>query len=178
MLYNNYNGDDYNINYLNFDRQYDKSRKRKYPKYTKSKRIYISPNFKHESIKLMKKLLQQKLNAPKKVAKMQAISKIGNKVSIPVIKKINSDKKYIIKLYFTDWCPHCSQFKPIWNKLKSRFSNNFEFIDVDCTNNSPNLPYVEGYPTISLFNMNNQHLNNYEDDRNYESIETYLNLLN
>lgn len=174
ILYNNYNEDD-NINFLNFNEKY---RKRKYPKYTKSKKIYVSPkllqNYKHNSIKLMKKLLQQKLNAPKKVINKSNLLK----TQPPVIQKINSGKKYIIKLYFTNWCHFCEQFKPIWNKLKSKFSNNFEFMDVNCTNNSPNLPYVEGYPTISIFNINNDHLYNYEEDRTYQSMESYLNLLN
>lgn len=176
ILYNNYNEDD-NINFLNFSRTYGKSRKRKYPKYTKLKRIYVSPrvspNFNRDSIKLMKTLLQKKLNAPKRV-----VNKSNQNLFPPVIKKFNSNKKYIIKLYFTDWCPHCETFKPVWNKLKSKFSNKFNFVDVNCTTNNPNLPYIEGYPTISLFNINNEYLNNYEEDRSYESMETYLDMLN
>ena len=182
ILYNNYYTDD-NINFINNDEKY---RKRKYPKYTKSKIIYLSPkvsqNIRNNSIKLMKQLLEQKLNAPKKITnKPVSTNKLipvgSSNTSNTKEVKNNPAKKYIIKLYYTDWCPHCDQFKPVWYKLKSRYSDLYEFVDVNCTTNSPNLPFVDGYPTISIFNMNGEYMNNYEEDRSYESMETYLNLL-
>ena len=121
-------------------------------KHSRPKKIYISPNitYNDKSIKLM-----------------------TNKL----INKLDKYNKYNIKLYYADWCPHCIDFKPIWNKLKSNY-NNINFIDVDCTNKQPNLSFINGFPTIALFDSNNKHIENYENDRTFKLLKQYLDKLN
>ena len=67
-----------------------------------------------------------------------------------------------IILFYVDWCPHCKTAKPIWEQVKSEYSNktvngyNVTFTEVNCTNESPDVEAVidkykiEGYPTIKL----------------------------
>lgn len=104
----------------------------------------------------------------------KSIEKMTNKL----IKKLDTPKsKYIIKLYYADWCHHCVEFKPIWNKLKNNYKN-INFIDINCTDKQPNLIFINGYPTIALFDSNNKHIENYENDRTYELFKNYLDKLN
>jgi len=126
-------------------------------RHNKIKQIHRSPKNKspHISIKSLKNKLQ------KKISKTTTISKTTKP-------KIN------IKLYFADWCPHCVDFKPIWNKLKLTHGNLYNFEDIDCTNYNPNLPFVTGLPTISVFDSNNNHIENYELDRTFNAVESYL----
>ncbi len=114
----------------------------------KTKSIYISPKAKSIEINSMKKKLKKKLN------------------------KIKIDNKYQIKLFYADWCPHCVEFKPIWFSLKKKY-NNIDFIEVDCTNANPDLDYVNGFPTIALFNLD-KHIENYENERTLNGFENYI----
>jgi thiol-disulfide isomerase/thioredoxin len=67
-----------------------------------------------------------------------------------------------IILFYVDWCPHCKTAKPIWEQIKSEYSNKtvngyqVTFTEVNCTNESPDVEAlvekykIEGYPTIKL----------------------------
>lgn len=119
--------------------------------YEKSKEIHISEKFK------------TKLNKKKLVKKLNKISEGFD----------NIEYKYILKLYYADWCPHCVDFKPIWESLKKKY-NTLQFISIDCTNFNPNLPYVNGFPTIAIFNKNNEYIKSYEEERSYIKFDNYL----
>jgi len=110
------------------------------------------------SIISMKKKLTKKLDKSKSMKKKSKKSNIQ------------------IKLFFAEWCGHCKTFKPIWNNIKLKYGNKITFIDVDCTNNSPNLPYVQGFPTIAIYD-NNNYIENYENNRTFKDFEEYINNL-
>ena len=100
-------------------------------------------------------------------------------ISSKIIKSgVNNNICKISFLFFSP--PENPSFKFLFKNsvFIFKFTNKFEFVDVNCTTNNPNLPYVEGYPTISLFNINNEYLNNYEENRSYEHMDTYLDMLN
>lgn len=130
-------------------------------KYNIKKKIYISPLKKTKSLK---KILDKKLENIKVSNK--------NNYSIPIIKKINI--KYYLKYYFATWCPHCNTFKPIWDNHKDKY-NNIEFIEIDCSNKDPNLPYIDGYPTIVLFDKDDNLIEIYNNKDNFEN---FLNKIN
>ena len=90
---------------------------------------------------------------------------------------LNKNKLMTIKLYYADWCDHCMTFKPVWDKLKRKYKDIINFVDVDCTNYNPDLPYVTGFPTIALY-KNDNHVSNYEDSRSYDDFENFINSLN
>ena len=75
----------------------------------------------------------------------------------------NSDgQKGKIILFFADWCGHCQQFKPIWEKLKRKMGKDVTFVQVNDENVFEiNIYGVQGYPTIiaenggKMFKFNN-----------------------
>lgn len=126
-------------------------------KYPISKKIYISPKIiNNEPTTKMTNKLTQKLN----------------KISEGFNNEIK--QKYIIKLFYANWCNHCMEFKPIWLNLKNKYSNYLHFIEVDCTNSNPNLSYVVGFPTIGLFDLNDKYIESYENDRSINLFESYI----
>jgi thiol-disulfide isomerase/thioredoxin len=132
-------------------------RKIKNKKYYKSKKIYVSPNIKKcKPIKKMKNKLTKKL---KKIS--EEFTNVNN-------------TKHIIKLYFAEWCPHCVDFLPIWTSIKNKYNDNIIFVEIDCTNNSPQLEYVQGFPSIVLFDSKDNYIENYEKERSIISFESYI----
>jgi thiol-disulfide isomerase/thioredoxin len=139
----------YIYNYYNNDN--DSLRKTINKKYDESKKIHTSEQF------------ENKINKNKLVKKLNKISEEFNKI----------EYKHTIKLFFADWCPHCVDFKPIWNSLKNKY-NTIKFIEIDCSENNPNLPYVQGFPTIAIFDKNNNYIESYEDERTFNMFEKYI----
>lgn len=128
----------------------------------------------NQKVKKIHKTPKRIYISPQSTINNKSIEKMTNKL----IKRLDTPKtNFTIKLYYADWCPHCVEFKPIWNKLKINYKNKINFIDVNCTDNQPNLPFISGYPTIALFKLD-KHIENYENDRTYESFKQYLDKLN
>ena len=83
------------------------------------------------------------------------------------------------KLYFffAEWCGHCKNFKPEWQKLKNMSNLGVQFEEVDCSDNR-NVPSlakehnVRGFPTLILVNGNNNVT--YEGNRDAESIAQFI----
>ena len=183
--HNNHNDNSYNSEYSNYyirpnSRETSNIiRKIKNKKYAESKKIHESPYNKSQSIASLTKQLKKKLTKTNYVDKNPELKVISESVSKPqIISKPKPKPKYILKLFYADWCPHCVDFKPIWNKIKNQHTN-IDFVNVDCTNNSPQVPYVKGFPTIALLDSNERFIETYENDRSYEDFNSYVeNLLN
>ncbi len=142
-------------------------------KHYQSKKIHVSssnPLESAKSIKLMTQKLTQKLN----MTNNKKISNLSQLKNVPI--NYSNPNKYIIKLYSADWCPHCVDFKPIWNQLKSKY-NHIKFVDVDCTNEQPNLSFVNGYPTIAIFDSSDVYIENYQNERSFDQFNSYLKAL-
>lgn len=87
----------------------------------------------------------------------------------------------VMVLFYTNWCPHCTKFKPTWEDLKSEMdnqkvgNNNVRIESVDCEAN-PDLGKkykVNGYPTIKLLKPNSKPLD-YEGGRGLSEIKQYI----
>lgn len=120
----------------------NKHSNRPYKKYNQRQKLYKSHEIdwlQNKKINLLKKKLKSKLD--------------------------NITNKCTIILYYHDNCGHCIDFKPLWNKIKHQYSNHINFIEENCTNKSPNLDYVTGYPTIiinsKVYDGNRYELENY-----------------
>jgi len=147
---------------INSSDDVDSIREKVNKKYTKSKKLYISPQniIKDTPIEHLTDKLTDKLNK-----KLQKISeKFDNKPTY----------KYKIKLFFAEWCPHCVDFKPSWYFLKNKYSNQIQFVEMDCTNTNPNLTYITGYPTIILSDINDNYIETYNKDRTVNDLESYI----
>lgn len=74
----------------------------------------------------------------------------------------NASKEAEILFFYADWCPHCKQAKPEWEKFKEQHNgsvvNNHKLIliDVNCTSELGESGQliktynVEGFPTIKM----------------------------
>jgi thiol-disulfide isomerase/thioredoxin len=162
-------------------------RKKQNRKHTESKQIYKSPKNNIISIKDQTKQLELKLKNNKTI-KSQYVKlsddKTLNKIKRPIVKQpivkqpiVKQQLKPTIRLFFAEWCGHCNDFKPIWFELKKQYENKINFEEIDCSHNNPELEYVEGFPTISIYDKNNKYLENYENDRSKNAFKQFLDYL-
>ena len=93
----------------------------------------------------------------------------------------SSGEKRLI-LFYADWCPHCTSFKPTWEEVKnSTGSNKMLAIDVgDKSSESSKLMEeynVNGFPTVILVENTDsgKKIEVYEGSRDKTSLETYVN---
>jgi thiol-disulfide isomerase/thioredoxin len=91
----------------------------------------------------------------------------------------------IVALYSADWCPHCQNYKPTWEQIKSKNSNamtkdgkKIRFVNVDCSNDadpSSQKYKVEGYPTVvAISNKKHKHVT--DRDTIQDIIESVSNM--
>jgi thioredoxin-like negative regulator of GroEL len=64
-----------------------------------------------------------------------------------------------IYLFKAEWCPHCRNFKPVWNELKTKLNGIYNLVEVDADKNKQDLDRwnrkytpVQGFPTIMFKN--------------------------
>ena len=93
-----------------------------------------------------------------------------NSINSDIENKISN--KPNITLYYADWCPHCLNIKPYWDKFYNKNKNIYNILSVNCSNNCPN-PNIIGYPTI-LFEYNKNISEIPIDINSYIDIENYI----
>jgi thiol-disulfide isomerase/thioredoxin len=91
----------------------------------------------------------------------------------------------VVALFYADWCPHCVNFKPIFDKAKEMMEKktcnanklkgkNLRFVKVDCEA-YPALAKqynVNGYPTVKLITKDT--VMDYEGGRDLNSMNQYF----
>lgn len=86
-----------------------------------------------------------------------------------------TDKTITVMLFKADWCGHCKNFNPEWQKFKNIHSNCKEY-DAD-KNHKENKEFnVNSYPTI-LVKVNDEKPIQYTGERTSDALETYVNSL-
>lgn len=83
----------------------------------------------------------------------ESVSKSTNNLSYN--NAIKSGKPVVLKFYI-DWCGACEEVEPIFNQVKSQYSDKAEFISIN-GNDDQELAskyYVKAYPTIFLIYPN------------------------
>jgi thiol-disulfide isomerase/thioredoxin len=60
--------------------------------------------------------------------------------------------KKTIYLFKAEWCPHCVNFKPTWNKLQEELGDKLNFVTYDSKENAKEISEykINGFPTIIL----------------------------
>lgn len=86
-----------------------------------------------------------------------------------------TDKTITVMLFKADWCGHCQNFIPEWQKFKKRHSNCKEY-DADKNHNENKEFGVNSYPTI-LVKVNDEKPIQYTGERTSDALETYVNSL-
>ena len=96
-----------------------------------------------------------------------------------------SGQKTVV-LFHADWCGHCKNFVPQWDKLTSSWENqesDVKIMKVECVKPNEKKEHseimekynIKGYPTILIFD-NGSHTE-YTGDRDIVSISNYLKTL-
>lgn len=91
------------------------------------------------------------------------------------------EKEAELYFFYTEWCPHCKQAKPIMKQLQDEYENKrinntriiFRNIDCDKDEKTADEFNVEGYPTIKL--LANGQVIEYDAKPNYDNLVEFLN---
>jgi len=88
------------------------------------------------------------------------------------------DEKTQIILFKADWCGHCKQFKPLWEKISKMYENKFNFITYDADSQKKYFEEykVDAFPTVLVKTNNN--ILPYEGDRSFEEFNNFLESIN
>ena len=91
---------------------------------------------------------------------------------------LNNSKKKVM-LFHANWCGHCEDFKPTWEKLTKYFhDNNIEYSDHEASDkNIMNKYSIKGFPTIKI-QTNNNIISDYTGTRDYDSIVKAVSVQN
>lgn len=99
----------------------------------------------------------------------------------PSLKPANGE--VIIALFYADWCPHCVEFKPIFDSVKNALEgtatdNNgliVRLVAVDCVVfPAISAKYgVDGFPTVKVFHDNDSSTE-YTGNRDAESLTNFI----
>lgn len=80
------------------------------------------------------------------------------------------------KLYYANWCGHCQNFKPVWNKIIDKYKNNskitIETIDCDANKEICDAKQIKGFPTIQLEKGNK--IIEYNGSRTESSVSEFI----
>lgn len=88
-----------------------------------------------------------------------------------------SSNKMSIMLFKAEWCGHCKNFMPIWNKLKDSYSKKFNFLTYDSEKDKDYMSEmgINGYPTIMI--KEGDTIEPYNGPREYDALVSILSNL-
>jgi thioredoxin-like negative regulator of GroEL len=88
--------------------------------------------------------------------------------------KGGSNKVDII-LFKADWCGHCNNFKPTWDKVAELYNKKFNFIIYDADKQRAKFEEykVDSFPTVLVKNGSN--IIPYDGERSIEDLSNFLN---
>jgi len=80
-----------------------------------------------------------------------------------------------INLFKAEWCPHCTSFRPIWDKLEKELAHKIKFVMYDSEKNAKEIKEykITGFPTIIL--MVNKKATEYVGPRDENSVRDFIN---
>ena len=85
-----------------------------------------------------------------------------------------------VSLYYADWCGHCKNIKPVWNKASKKVKGDVKMVKVNCGEENEEHQSIvdkykiEGFPTIKLLN-NGKVESDYTGGRDEKDLVNYVN---
>ena len=108
--------------------------------------------------------------------------KVGSDADAINLSKIINDGDWMV-LYYAEWCGHCKDMKPEWQKVVSNFNNkktnsnkiNIAEIESKHIDKLPNKPSIEGFPAIKMYNDGKEVANFENAQRIASKIQEFAN---
>ena len=80
--------------------------------------------------------------------------------------------------FYTEWCPHCEEVKPVWDEIREKYSNkyfNISFFSIDCDKDKDTADdfNVKEYPSYVLVVKGKKYIYDAQLDR--ETFSLFLN---
>ncbi len=89
----------------------------------------------------------------------------------------NSSRPVFLKLWAT-WCPHCKEFAPVWDELRTleEFYETVYVADIECESNRKSCKTYEGknYPQLYWIEPFNQSMTTYTGERSLEHFKLFI----
>ncbi len=82
-------------------------------------------------------------------------------------------------LIHAKWCPHCTRFIPVFNKLRNKLQGKFMALAIEDGELKKNLQVgkaldFQGYPTLKFFDQNGKIIGEYNGDRTEGDILSHV----
>ncbi|KDR83695.1 hypothetical protein GALMADRAFT_236030 [Galerina marginata CBS 339.88] len=90
------------------------------------------------------------------------------------------DKKDVFVEFYASWCGHCKRLKPIWESLGDKYSaikDRLIIAKMEAQDNDlpPSVPFrIAGFPTLKFKPAGSRDFIDYEGDRSFESLVSFL----
>ena len=99
----------------------------------------------------------------------------------------NTTEPIVVGLVYANWCPHCTEMKPKWNKMKTELQgdNHYNVIEIEADQPDKQERIAElekklngktidaaGYPTI--FKINNGEVEYYDGERSANEMKSWV----
>jgi thiol-disulfide isomerase/thioredoxin len=79
-----------------------------------------------------------------------------------------------VYLFKAEWCGHCQNFKPTWEKIKESLKNKYNFITMDADEHKDEIKNwnIQGFPTI--IKKTGSDAREYVGPRDIESVTKFI----
>jgi protein disulfide-isomerase A1 len=90
------------------------------------------------------------------------------------------DSKDVFIEFYASWCGHCKRLKPIWDSIGDKYSaikDRIVIAKMEAQDNDlpPSIPFrISGFPTLKFKRAGSRDFIDYEGDRSYESLISFI----
>lgn len=143
--------------------------------YSPDKKDHIEYNGRDRSVEAITNFIKSNLN------QFQPSTLTSDNIILKLKSAMNNHNNFILLVHWNR-CPYCIKFMPLWNELKEKYNNKIQFFElekseydkikekIEFLNN-----YVSGYPSIILYNSDNQNYEKFEEERNIDNLSKFIN---
>ncbi|KAF9567323.1 protein disulfide isomerase [Agrocybe pediades] len=93
---------------------------------------------------------------------------------------VYDDKKDVFVEFYASWCGHCKRLKPIWDSLGDKYAaikDRLVIAKMEAQDNDlpPSVPFrIAGFPTLKFKPAGSREFIDYEGDRSFESLVSFV----
>ena len=140
----------------------------------------MSQDYNTKYLKYKEKYLVLQKEYNELIAKKNMKGGNGNQISGVIMtaeKKLPDNTKITVILFKADWCGHCKEFKPTWEKIADMYKQKYNFVTYDADSQTDKFKEykVDSFPTVLVKNGSN--VIPYDGDRSIDDLNNFLQSL-